>query len=600
MLIEALWPYPAWRAGQYEIARRVYASSMEGRHLLVSYPTGAGKTAAVLTGALAASLEGGFKILYIVRTKSQFQAPRRELRLLAERVKLSAVFLQNKRDLCLIRGAKLLPYDEFLNFCSELTRSGLCPYYQNARLVEPPEGLLDHSALISLASEHRACPYEVARKSLRGARVIVAAYNYVFDPQIRKVFLDDLGVGLGDALLVVDEAHNLPHSVAGILSKEISERALRAARREVARTIKRPDLERDLYALAALLRKLRGLVAEGSEREVSVDDLRESLPNVAELSKLVPLVERSLGRASLLRRLVAFLQVLELGRPEYAVAVRVEGGEVKLTAHCISPSKATAPLFAEVRSAVLASGTMPPKRYLASLLGLEERRVDEVRLPSPWAANIGVVVVKGVTSRYVERGEATYEAMSRFINGLYERLPSGVCLIIAPSYDMAKALRPYLRVKPLVVEREDTRLDEVEEAAQRYSKLAVLGVAWGKLVEGIELKRGGRSLVRLIIVAGLPVPEPNVLNRRLVEVLRHRLGSSEEAWRLVYMVPAAVKVAQAIGRSVRSEGDKSAVAILDERALEPEVRQQLDELGYAVRAAESLEEVLGALEGFML
>lgn len=600
MKLEKLWPYMAWRHGQAEIAEAVYYSTKQSRHLLVSYPTGAGKTAPALVGALSAALEHELRVIYAVRTKAQFQAPRRELSLIAKRTDIRAVFLQNKRDLCLIKGAKLLPYDEFLNFCSELVRSGLCPHYALARGISCSVRILDVESLFNVAGSN-ACPYEVARSALKEADVVVAAYNYIFDPAVRRVFLEDVGAGLDRVLLIVDEAHNLPYSLASILSRELSERVVRAARREVARTLKRVDVEKSLYVLLATLRKLRRISAEEiSESEIARSDLLEAAPNAVELSRLVPLVERNLGRASALRKLAAFLQLLESERPGYVVAARVEDGDFKLVALCTSPSRGSAPVFSNVWGSVLMSGTMPPKQYLVNLLGLEDWRTDEIRLRSPWAVNVGIVVTKGISSRFVERGEAMYEAMADFIDGLYARLRSGVCLVVAPSYNMAKALRPYLKATPLLVEREETRFSEVEEAVKRYDKLMVVGVAWGKLAEGVELKYDGRSAVKLVIVAGLPVPEPSILNKRLVENLKHKVKSSEEAWRLVYMVPAAVKVAQAIGRSVRSESDRAAVAILDERALEPDVKSYIESFGFALEPVVSLEEAASKLERFMV
>ncbi|RLF04371.1 MAG: ATP-dependent DNA helicase, partial [Thermoprotei archaeon] len=154
MDIGDIWPYDSWRAGQRRIAEAVRNSVLEGVHLMVSYPTGAGKTAAALTGALVASLSEGFKVLYLVRTRTQFQAPLRELRAIAERVELDAVFLQNKRDMCLIKGVQLLPYDEFLRFCGELVRSGLCPYYRRASEIDISlEGLLSPEELLTRAIE---------------------------------------------------------------------------------------------------------------------------------------------------------------------------------------------------------------------------------------------------------------------------------------------------------------------------------------------------------------------------------------------------------------------------------------------------------------
>jgi DNA excision repair protein ERCC-2 len=241
------------------------------------------------------------------------------------------------------------------------------------------------------------------------------------------------------------------------------------------------------------------------------------------------------------------------------------------------------------------SGTLPPREYMVHVLGLDESRVRELRIPTLWASNATVVALRGVSSRYVERVDATFEFMSKVLDELFARLSRGVALVVAPSYSVAKALRARLRSSPIFLEREGTRVSELLNAVRSYDKLMVLCVAWGKLVEGIELRLDGESLVKLIALAGLPVPEPNLLNKHLLSSLRARTGDFDAAWKMVYLIPAAVKAAQAIGRGLRSERDRVAVAILDERALEPTVKNYLEGLGYAVNPAESPEELLAKL-----
>lgn len=596
MDIGDIWPYNSWRAGQREIAEAVRDSALEGNHLMVGYPTGAGKTAAALTGALAASLRGGFKVVYLVRARTQFQAPLRELKTITKRIQLDAVFLQNKRDLCLVRGVQLLPYDEFLRFCSELVRSGLCPYHRRASEVSVSlEGLLSPRELLARASEAGACPYELARRALSTADVIVAAYNYIFDPEIRRAFLSDLGTGLSEVLLIVDEAHNLPSAVISVLSKEITSRRVRAARREVSRYCRGGEcekVERDLYSLYSFMSKLRRAVERRGEIEVERGDLIEVAPNPDDLMRIAAVVESRVGRATAIRSVASFLKAVARHKPGYTLVAEPMDGDVALRNLCVSPAGEAGAVFQGVKSAILMSGTLPPRDYMVSMLGLEEGRVRELRIPLPWARRVKVMVMKGVSSRYVERGTATYGLMAHVIDELYMHLRRGVALVVAPSYDMAKAIRAYLRARPLFMEREDTKLEDVISAAQRYEKLLVLCVAWGKLVEGIELRSDGLSLIRLVVLAGLPVPEPNLLNRQLVEVLKYKVGDSDAAWRLVYMIPAAVRVAQAIGRSVRSERDYAAVAILDERVLDPYLSKYLATFGYSVEAANGVKELL--------
>ena len=597
-----IWPYSIWRTGQEEVSRHAYSSAREGRLLLLGYPTGAGKTAAVLAGTLAAAFEEGLRVVYLVRTKAQFQAPLRELELLSKRIELNAVFLQNKRDLCLVKGVRMLPYDDFLKFCVELKTSGLCPYGKAIR--SPPErGILSYDKILSLAAEAGSCPYEIARSALKSSHIVVAAYNYIFDPRIRPFFLEDLNERLSKVALIVDEAHNLPYSLSSILSKEVSERTVRNARRELARFYEGPDrprIERELYALNALLRKLR-LAAKSfeGEFELSSSEVIEVAPNAAELLRASSAVEPLLGRASALRSLAAFLTSLLEGKSNYVLTARVSNGETTIVNLCVAPSKEASAVFSNAKSACLMSGTLPTRDYMVEMLGLDDTRVVELRFPSPWAANAAVVVLKGVSSRYIERDDATFERMAYAIDELYACLKKGVALVVAPSYSMAKTLRARIRSSPVFIEREGTRASEVVNAVKRHEKLLILCVAWGKLVEGIEFKFNDESVIKLIVLAGLPVPEPNILNRHLLSGIKAKAKDPDAAWKTVYLVPAAVKVAQAIGRGLRSERDRVAVAVLDERTLEPSVKSYLEEIGYAISTAGSLPELLTKLRSWL-
>ncbi|RLF05323.1 MAG: hypothetical protein DRK00_04750 [Thermoprotei archaeon] len=338
--------------------------------------------------------------------------------------------------------------------------------------------------------------------------------------------------------------------------------------------------------------RLKRAVERRGEMEVERGDLIEAAPNPDDLMRVAALVESRVGRATAIRSVASFLKAVARQRPGYILVAEPTDGDVALKNLCISPAGEAGTVFRGVRSAILMSGTLPPHDYMISMLGLEEGRVRELRMTLPWARRVKVIVMKGISSRYVERGAATYGFMAHVIDELYSRLARGVALVVAPSYDMAKAIRAYLKARPLLIEREDTRLEDVISAARRYDKLLILCVAWGKLVEGIELKSGEYSLIKLVVLAGLPVPEPSLLNRRLVEVLRYRVKDGDAAWRLVYMIPAAVRVAQAIGRSVRSERDYAAVAILDERVLDPYLSEYLASFGYSMEVAGDVEELL--------
>jgi Rad3-related DNA helicase len=85
----------------------------------------------------------------------------------------------------------------------------------------PPGKIFDE------AKAEGVCPFEVQLELARHADVLVADYNYVFDPGSALMHLRD--EGLRDAILVIDEAHNLPDRIRGIFSPALLESGVVAA-----------------------------------------------------------------------------------------------------------------------------------------------------------------------------------------------------------------------------------------------------------------------------------------------------------------------------------------------------------------------------------
>ena len=69
----------------------------------------------------------------------------------------------------------------------------------------------DPDAVFAEAKHERVCPFEVQLELATKADAVVADYNYVFEPgtALRHLSRDELD----QAILLVDEAHNLPIAV---------------------------------------------------------------------------------------------------------------------------------------------------------------------------------------------------------------------------------------------------------------------------------------------------------------------------------------------------------------------------------------------------
>uniref|UniRef100_A0A7C4BA94 ATP-dependent DNA helicase n=1 Tax=Thermofilum pendens TaxID=2269 RepID=A0A7C4BA94_THEPE len=587
-LLALLNPYKKLRRGQALLAEKVCEAFLESKVLAAQWPPGVGKTLAVLLGALEA---GAPKVIYLARTRSQFQAPLREsLALLSSGVSMPTVALVNKMDLCLLRKDPSIGYSEFLKLCKAKRAAGLCPFNRSATLSDG-FSILDETSLRELGLRKRACPFQIAWSLLSRARLIVASYPYLFDTELLKYFIDHSGVDLGEVLLVVDEAHNLPKQISEVSRRVLGEQSLIQARRELAKIGFRgiSDITGAARVIDGLLALLRRYSRVQAEARIEGSELEGVGVFSREFIALATLYERETGTSSSLWRVAEFLSSVEKMGPEHLLYVTSREGERQFHLVLVNPARVARRVFERVRSSVLMSATLPPREYLVATLGLDKERLETVVYPYLWGSRVQVIVAKGISSRYSSRDENTFKLYGYLIDKMYARAVAergrARALVVFPSYSFLVNVHPYIRSQPKIRERPDTRLEELLEKVEGLHSFLLLVVAWGKFSEGIELRSLGKSSVDIVIVAGLPMPEPSLENIAFMERLREHLSDEERAWEHTFLYPALFRVMQAIGRGLRTEEDTVQAYILDERILE-RGRDYLESAGLSLAVVE--------------
>ena len=112
-----------------------------------------------------------------------------------------------------------------------------CAYYpMNHRLksmVLKSEDLFDVAEVKELArAKKKGCPYFVSRDLIKSAHIVLCPYNYLIDPWIRAAM--NLEQFMEDAVVVIDEAHNLESASREAVSFEISTRNMNEALAQLA------------------------------------------------------------------------------------------------------------------------------------------------------------------------------------------------------------------------------------------------------------------------------------------------------------------------------------------------------------------------------
>jgi len=619
-LIERYFPYSRWRRFQKEIAETVYDGLIDCGIVLIEAPTGIGKTSSVLSGALAYAEETDRKLIYLIRTKSEAQAPLREIdRLKSREIYIPYTLIRSRLDMCCMIENRKIPYDEFLEECRYLRYSGKCQYYINAQKVDIDDIILRVQELdarpeefLTFMCNNALCPYEVAKRMIEKSRIVIMTYHYIFSMNITET----LPINLEDSILIIDEAHNLPNIIIDANSFSISEITIKSCISEVKKYISSEDKKnrtvKVLKDILAYMKKFKELKTyeelERSYIQIDVSDILSLFENIdiireAYLEVISKKRSSSVGIPfSYLYRILDFHRKLMNIGSQFAAFITCNEGILEISCRCLDPAVISSKIFDKIAGAVLMSGTLPPTDYIKSMLGIY-RHVRELRIPFRdyvGSSNIEAVIYTEVTTRYSERCENMYSRIGKVLSEIYRNVKDGAILSVFPSYTVLKTVRRYIDSDvDYIMEVSSTTISQVLDRLRENPHILIMAVAGGKLMEGVEFKIDGRNILKSVVIVGVPYPEPNDFLEMFRGIVSTRLGSSELAWELVYMWNALMKVKQAIGRAIRSENDRAFIILMDRRYLDSRLRKFIEDYLGNVEVTNNIDDMLVRLRRFL-
>ncbi len=536
------------------------------RILALQMATGRGKTLAVLHAFWRLSLEHGVERMFVfTRTRNEYEPYVRDVRKFE--LPFRVAYLYAKEDLCANPSAKgaLSEGGEFANPCRA------CPLFGSAL---PPDEVLDAISsgwdFVEYAKDLRKCPYYSLKAAIPRAEVVALTYPYGFTWRSNVIAgLYDDPFALRSSFAVVDEAHNVEKSVPDLYSTTLTaDDASRAHAVLVESGL--DDDARELKPLISWLKK----AASSEEKHIPKDKLPRPQINELAIEDVIGLLSiqifgaRGREREEIRRDISALSRVLRLYRyvdvPNSELFTHPRGVRLRMMLPTVPVRR-----FYEAFGAVLfMSGTMPPTDHLEKVWGVKCRFFDADRGAGTWGRKRAILFAD-LTSRYEERDEMIPRMARAIAKILDVTRNDGVRLVVYPSYDfMRKVLsqEPGLRDGAFVEEERAARskITDIAAMAVRGDVTVVHAVAGGKLTEGVEIVDGnGRSLIRHVVLAGVPYPEVSEYMRIKSEMIRKITG--RDPFRYAYHVPASLAARQAIGRAVRREDDEATVWLLDSR-----------------------------------
>ena len=567
--IESLaFPFNKYRQGQRELAKYCYATAKKGKRLFVEAPTGIGKTMSTIFPFIKAMKDDEkSKIFYLTAKTPGKEAAHQALKLLKEiGLLLSDIIITAKDKICFCKGQSCNP-DE-------------CPYakgyYDKIQTVLRYAILsyddFDLALITRIAYENQICPFEFELDLSLFMDVIVCDYNYLFDPisYMKRYFDEDSS----HFLALVDEAHNLVDRSRDMYSSSLSYESFKEARKSVKHS--------KLHKLKLALSKMNKMFKEYLDDEEDGNHILENFDDYTykTIASFITTMqdinkndnkEMSKELLSFYLDVNRFARILEFVNDNYLLYVQKEKDNIILNISCLDASIYLRSCLKALKGAVLFSATLSPLDYFVNTLGGEEKDARLV-LPSPFPKeNLKIIIAPNVSIRYKKR-DTSYQKVADYISSFVKN-KIGNYFIFLPSYEYLHNLMPFINIEDADIFEQDREMSDEEKEAfllnfKPNPEKTALGfvIVGGAFGEGIDLVSD--RLIGAVIV-GIGMPKINFVSDQIDKYFDEQ-GLS--GYNYAYLNPGMNKIMQALGRVIRSEEDKGAVLLIDERYLTNEYR----------------------------
>lgn len=187
------------------------------------------------------------KIIYASRTHTQLTQAIKELKGTSYNYMKVGVFA-SRDQLCIHPDLAFESNENKSEMCKSKTKQRLdpetstyrceCSFFEKFEALKANETfradnfenkILDVEDLRTSGREHGYCLFYMSKTLIDDADIVFMPYNYLLDPKIRHF----IGVELNDAVIILDEAHNVPQTCEDSASIEFKSSHITEAIREV-------------------------------------------------------------------------------------------------------------------------------------------------------------------------------------------------------------------------------------------------------------------------------------------------------------------------------------------------------------------------------
>ena len=593
-------PYE-YRAGQKELIEFIDRTVRDRRCAVIEAGTGIGKTVTSLCGVLGYAMDHDMKVVYLTRTKSQQKQVIRESAAIGHDIVCVAVQGRSAASCPMMRDDPDLASgnaEEISKLCSVYKRKSEgvchCRFYANLDTVDVEQWVEtirrqhpDPEDFARMCEDAGVCPYELMKLILPYADIVAVPYPFVFMPMVLNRFVEWLGVPLSRAILIVDEAHNLPDYLRDVQTFEYSEHGMDLAAKEAK---EHGDFELQDGILVTDLAAVMKEILAAAEKEYLIDEdgmlppyfledelmsrLGVSSVTISRMCKAMEeigdgIMEKKKERKKLPRSYIHSMSMfirawIEGDEDHYVRLIVKEKDNPMFQAYCMDPSGASGPLI-DCFSSIHMSGTLQPLDAYAEELGLE--RVDKLCLDSIFPKeNLLTLYTDRVSMKYEEREvKENYDTLMEMTVECVNAVRVNTAVFF-PSYGFMDKMIDDGLVRRLnrdvVFEQRGMSQPELMAVFENFktSEGGVLFcVTGGRISEGLDFPD---KALEMAVIIGIPYPKPTAKLRAMRRYYDIRFGDGQL---FTSTIPTVRRMRQSIGRLIRSETDRGVAIVMDRR-----------------------------------
>ncbi|MBD3165763.1 hypothetical protein GF324_04135 [bacterium] len=587
--VSYVWPYPEKRPSQDEMEQAVRRTIREQRHLLLEAPTGSGKTAPILIGALHEAARTHARIAFA--TSRRAQTPDR-VSFLEHQIPA----LLKGRALQLGTAAELCPEHNLLCVHQKERLQPIDPYDRPEwfqRLLES-DGVIRPAEVKIIAQTHKRCALRLQRDLIPWMDIVIGDQNQLADPFVSHPGWFERKRGGRQTVLLVDEAHGLPERMRDRYRIQLTRMGIRQFGRFLEQHSPAPLVLESYHLLEKLDERVEDLLSPSVYLEETplyeqwdpVDD--EILPIMQRLDWILSQLNLRTETEQEIefQRLVARTAAMQRNAEAWRGYLDRENGLLGIEP--VQPGRLLKRRWAETVSTIAFSATLSPPGHVLEELGLPEDRSDAISIPDFTEPDRRLVLrYTGLSTRFDDR-EANLPQLAHLLSMLPAATDGG-WLVFFPSHAYLEATASALAAYPVEVvpHRAGTpplltrRL--LERAAGPAVHLMALG---GAQAEGVGWECADLHGV-VVVGPGFHPPAPDRELRRILWDVR-----GEDGFLRAYLLPSVARIVQAAGRLLRSLEQRGIVLLVGQRFGRHDIAEALPDSWRESECVEDMRELL--------